>query len=195
MITLIIFLLILCSILLVTVVLMQSSKGNGLAGPIGGSSVTMAFGVRRTSDLLTRATTVLAAILMVGCIVVNLMITNTGAVNESIIQKNAGQQQQQMPPPNTAPPIENNQPPANNQDQQQNNNMPPPPPPVLAYFVAVSGQQTGPFDIMALSQMVKSGSFNKESLVWKQGMAGWSAAGQMQDLSQVFNSVPPPIPG
>jgi membrane protease subunit (stomatin/prohibitin family) len=82
-----------------------------------------------------------------------------------------------------------------NQNQQQNNNMPPPPPPVLAYFVAVAGQQTGPFDVMALSQMVKAGSFNRESLVWKQGMAGWSAAGQMQDLSQVFNSVPPPIPG
>jgi membrane protease subunit (stomatin/prohibitin family) len=82
-----------------------------------------------------------------------------------------------------------------NQNAQNNNNMPPPPPPVLAYFVAVSGQQTGPFDIAALSQMVKSGSFNKESLVWKQGMTGWSAAGQITDLSQVFNSVPPPIPG
>ena len=82
-----------------------------------------------------------------------------------------------------------------NQNQQNNNNMPPPPPPVLSYFVAVGGQQTGPFDITALSQMVKAGSFNKESLVWKQGMTGWAAAGQVTDLAQVFNSVPPPIPG
>ncbi len=96
------------------VVLLQSSKGNGLAGPIGGSSVTMAFGVRRTSDLLSKSTSVLAAILMVGCIAVNLMVGNTGTVNETLIQKNAGQQQQQLPPQNTIPPTENSTPPVQN---------------------------------------------------------------------------------
>ncbi len=123
MITVIIFLLIIVSILLMAVVMMQSSKGNGLAGPIGGSSVTMAFGVRRTSDLLTKATTVLAAILIVGCITVNLMIGETATADESSIQKNAGQQQQQMPPQNI-PPDETTIPPAGNegQDQQQNQN-------------------------------------------------------------------------
>ena len=121
MITLLILLLILISILLIAVVLMQSSKGNGLAGPIGGSSVTMAFGVRRTSDLLTRSSTILAAVLMVGCIVVNLLIGNKGTVDESIIQKNAGQQQQ-MPPQNI-PPTDNSQPPAGDQNQQQNQNQ------------------------------------------------------------------------
>lgn len=122
MITIFILFLILVSILLIAVVLMQSSKGNGLAGPIGGSSVTMAFGVRRTSDLLTKSSTILAAVLMVGCIVVNLLIGNKGTVDESIIQKNAGQQQQQMPPQNV-PPVDNSQPPAGdqNQNQQQNN--------------------------------------------------------------------------
>ena len=99
------------------VVLLQSSKGNGLAGPIGGSSVTMAFGVRRTSDLLSKSTSILAAVLMVGCIAVNLMVGNTGTVNETLIQKNAGQQQQQLPP-NAVPPGDNTQPPVQN-------NMPP----------------------------------------------------------------------
>lgn len=103
---------------------MQSSKGNGLSGPIGGSSVTMAFGVRRTSDILTKATTVLASVLILGCIVVNLMIGGGSTGEESIIQKNAGQQQQQLPP-NTIPPTDNTQPPADNNqqptdDQQQN---------------------------------------------------------------------------
>ncbi|HMS34110.1 MAG TPA: preprotein translocase subunit SecG [Ignavibacteria bacterium] len=121
MITLLILLLILISILLIAVVLMQSSKGNGLAGPIGGSSVTMAFGVRRTSDLLTKSSTILAAVLMVGCIVVNLLIGNKGTVDESIIQKNAGQQQQQMPPQNI-PPTDNSQPPAGEQNQNQDKN-------------------------------------------------------------------------
>lgn len=107
MITIIILLLILISIVLMGVVLLQSSKGNGLAGPIGGSSVTMAFGVRRTSDLLSKATTVLASVLMVGCIAVNLLIGSGESVDESIIQQNAGQQQQQSLPPNTIPPTQN----------------------------------------------------------------------------------------
>ncbi|MCB0728557.1 MAG: preprotein translocase subunit SecG [Ignavibacteriae bacterium] len=125
MITLFIFFLIIISILLIAVVLMQSSKGNGLAGPIGGSSVTMAFGVRRTSDILTKATTVLATVLILGSIVFNLMIEGGTTGDESIIQKNAGQQQQQLPP-TTVPPSEPNQPPSEtNQppsetDQQQN---------------------------------------------------------------------------
>ena len=119
MITLLIILLILISIILMAVVLLQSSKGNGLAGPIGGSSVTMAFGVRRTSDLLSKSTSVLAAILMVGCIAVNLMVGNKGTVDETIIQKNAGTQQQ-----NTVPPLETNTPPTGTPDQQQQEQVP-----------------------------------------------------------------------
>lgn len=124
MITLLITLLILISIILMVVVLLQSSKGNGLAGPIGGSSVTMAFGVRRTSDFLSKSTTVLAVILMVGCIAVNLLIGNSGTVDETIIQKNAGQQQQ-MPPLNTTPPGENTQPPVQNTQPPADNNQTP----------------------------------------------------------------------
>lgn len=123
MVILLFLLMIIVSILLMAVVLLQSSKGNGLAGPIGGASVTMAFGVRRTSDFLSKSTTILAVILLVGCIVINLLIGNKGTIDESIIQKNAGQQQQQMPPQNV-PPVENNPPPGNenqnqNKDQQQ----------------------------------------------------------------------------
>lgn len=128
MVTLLIILLILASVIMMAVVLMQSSKGNGLAGPIGGSSVTMAFGVRRTSDFLSKATSVLAVVIMVGSIAVNLLIGGSEGVEESIIQKNAGQQQ--LPPQNTLPPTETGAPntspdgapdaaPDPNQDQNQ----------------------------------------------------------------------------
>ncbi|MBP1649638.1 MAG: preprotein translocase subunit SecG, partial [Bacteroidetes bacterium] len=50
---------VLVSILLVLVVLMQSSKGGGLAGTFGGGQMGMVFGVRRTADFLTRATQIL----------------------------------------------------------------------------------------------------------------------------------------
>lgn len=84
----------------------------------------------------------------------------------------------------------------NNQNQQQNNQQTPPPmpPPLLQFFVAVNGAQSGPFDLGALGQMAKSGSLTKDSLVWKQGMANWAAAGQVNELSSIFNNVPPPIP-
>lgn len=83
-----------------------------------------------------------------------------------------------------------------NQQQQQNNNQmaPPPIPQDVQYFVAVNGQQTGPFTTQGLTQLKQSGQFNQASLVWKQGMAGWLQAGQVAELASVFNSVPPPIP-
>ncbi len=59
--------------------------------------------------------------------------------------------------------------------QQQaagNPGAPPPLPPQQAqYFVAINGQQTGPFDMNTISQKVQSGEISKESLFWKQGMS------------------------
>jgi len=73
-------------------------------------------------------------------------------------------------------------------------NTPPPPPPVTQFFVAVNGAQTGPFTIQQLQVMVTSGQFNRQSLVWKQGMAGWLAAETQAELSAVFSAMPPPPP-
>lgn len=82
--------------------------------------------------------------------------------------------------------------------QNQNKNQPPtnmpPPPPVNSYFVAVNGQQSGPFDINALKQFAAQGQFTSETFVWKQGMAAWAAAGQVPELAVVFNTPPPPPP-
>ncbi|MDF2448065.1 MAG: virion core protein [Bacteroidota bacterium] len=83
------------------------------------------------------------------------------------------------------------------QNQQFNGNTGtnvPPPPPVTQFFVAVNGAQTGPFTIQQLQAMAVSGQFNKHSLVWKQGMAGWLAAETQAELAQIFNAVPPPPP-
>lgn len=71
---------------------------------------------------------------------------------------------------------------------------PPPLPEQVQFFVAVNGQQSGPFDTAMLQQMARSGQLTRESLVWKQGMAAWNAAGQVAEMSVVFGSVPPPIP-
>ncbi len=82
------------------------------------------------------------------------------------------------------------------QNQQFNGatgtNMPPPPP-IVQYFVAVNGAQTGPFSIQQLQAMAASGQFNRQSQVWKQGMAAWGAAEAQADLMTLFSSMPPPI--
>lgn len=85
------------SILLIIVVLMQASKGGGLAGTFGGMSMGTMFGVRRTADFLSKATTVLAGIFIGLCLLINLFfLPNKGTSQESIIQQGT---QQSLPPP------------------------------------------------------------------------------------------------
>ncbi|MBL1217654.1 MAG: SPFH domain-containing protein [Planctomycetes bacterium] len=63
-----------------------------------------------------------------------------------------------------------------------------------AFFVAVNGQQTGPFDMTTLKTQVQAGRVTRETLVWKAGMAQWTAAGSVAELAPLFESVPPPLP-
>ena len=71
---------------------------------------------------------------------------------------------------------------------------PPPLPQASTYYVAMGGQQAGPFDAAALKQYVQGGQLTKDTLVWKDGMPNWIAAGQVPDLSNLFGAVPPPLP-
>ncbi|MCK5841003.1 MAG: preprotein translocase subunit SecG [Candidatus Fermentibacteria bacterium] len=53
-------------VLLVAVVLLQKSKGDGLSGAFGGGgALTASFGNRGAASLLSKATTVLAVLFMV----------------------------------------------------------------------------------------------------------------------------------
>jgi hypothetical protein len=78
-----------------------------------------------------------------------------------------------------------------NMNQQQNT---PPPPPTIAYSVSINGQTAGPFNLQQLQQMVENGQLTPNSHVWKQGMAGWEIAGNVQELGNLFGAVPPPPP-
>jgi preprotein translocase subunit SecG len=79
------------SVLLIVIVLLQASKGEGLAGITGGApgSFGTVFGARRTADFLSRATWWLGGILFVIAIVTNLFFLPGQKTNEqlnSIIQ-------------------------------------------------------------------------------------------------------------
>ena len=71
---------------------------------------------------------------------------------------------------------------------------PPPIPQSAVFYVAVNGQQQGPYDAGALAAKVREGSLTRETLVWKQGMSGWAAASGVGELAGLFAAVPPPLP-
>ncbi|GHV11274.1 hypothetical protein FACS189491_02210 [Spirochaetia bacterium] len=66
----------------------------------------------------------------------------------------------------------------------------------VSFSVAVNGQTYGPYDMNALSQMTAAGQLNAQSMVWRQGMPGWQAAGTVPELAGLFAGAgaPPPPP-
>jgi membrane protease subunit (stomatin/prohibitin family) len=70
----------------------------------------------------------------------------------------------------------------------------PPPLPAGGFFLGVGGAQTGPFDLAALAGKVRDGSLTRTTLVWKEGMAEWTAAERVPELQPLFAAVPPPLP-
>jgi preprotein translocase subunit SecG len=89
-------------ILLTLAILMQSSKGGGLAGGFGGANIGTVFGVRRTSDFLTKLTQWLAGIFVVFALVINLWLLPHGEQKqESVIQ--SGPPATALPPTQEAP--------------------------------------------------------------------------------------------
>ena len=71
---------------------------------------------------------------------------------------------------------------------------PPPLPQAEQWFIGAGGQQLGPFDRAQLSQQVAGGALRADTLVWKAGMAQWTAAGQIPEVAPLLGSVPPPLP-
>jgi uncharacterized protein (TIGR00266 family) len=51
------------------------------------------------------------------------------------------------------------------------------------WYVAVSGQSVGPMTAAELAAGFRSGQYNQTTLVFRQGMSGWTAAGQVPEVS------------
>jgi len=71
---------------------------------------------------------------------------------------------------------------------------PPPLPGTMQYYIVVNGQQAGPYDGMALGQMIQQQAVTRSTLVWKQGMAAWVKAGEVPEVAALFAPTPPPPP-
>ncbi len=75
----------------------------------------------------------------------------------------------------------------------------PPPMPNVQYHISVNGAQAGPFNMQQMAQMVQGGQLTQQTYVWKQGMANWELAGNVQELAPLFappasGATPPPPP-
>ncbi len=80
-------------ILLCLVVLIQSDKGGGISGALGGglSNASALLGTQDTANILTRATTILATAYMVLCIVISLFVAGAASRSggKSMLQERA----------------------------------------------------------------------------------------------------------
>lgn len=72
----------------------------------------------------------------------------------------------------------------------------PPPPPVVDVKVHlyINGQQYGPYNLELCKQMVKTKQLTSKTLVWMEGMAGWTPAAEVVELQSLF-APPAPAPG
>jgi len=85
---------IITSILLVIVILLQSGKGGGLAGSMGGGVSTAMFGGQGADKLMIRLTSGLAATFMVLAILISITGNPDELQQDSIVRQQASQQLQ-----------------------------------------------------------------------------------------------------
>lgn len=78
--------------------------------------------------------------------------------------------------------------------------VPPPivPQPEIKLFIAVAGQQYGPYNMDMCKQMVQGGQLTPQSMVWMEGMPAWAPASLVPALQMLFappvQPAMPPLP-
>jgi len=88
MLNIVLFLHIIICILLVLVILMQASKGGGLAGAFGGpGGMGAIFGGRGAATFLSKVTTVLAILFMLSCIFQVIISKTRYGTQQSLLQQ------------------------------------------------------------------------------------------------------------
>ena len=88
---------------MVVVVLLQSGKAADLAGAFGGMGSQTVFGPRGSATVLSKATTIAAALFMITSLSLSIMATRNGGAVPAIFDKKVPAQpkntNQQAPPP------------------------------------------------------------------------------------------------
>ncbi|HFE64494.1 preprotein translocase subunit SecG [candidate division KSB1 bacterium 4484_188] len=90
-----IFLFVLVAVLMTVSILMQSAKGGGLAASFGGMGGGGVFGPRGAANFLQKATTVLATLYLLLCLMIGLIGRPTAGQSRSVVQQELQKQRQQ----------------------------------------------------------------------------------------------------
>ena len=93
---LLIFIHVIACLFLIIVVLLQSGKAADLAGAFGGMGSQTAFGPRGSATVLSKATTIAAALFMVTSLSLDILTTRNAASSGSVLER-------QKAPVKTAP--------------------------------------------------------------------------------------------
>jgi preprotein translocase subunit SecG len=89
------FIFVVVCILLCLLILIQSDKGGGISGAIGGgfASASNLLGSQDTANILTRGTTILASIFLGLCLILSVFLSHpTGAQTKSALKERAEKQ-------------------------------------------------------------------------------------------------------
>lgn len=69
------------------------------------------------------------------------------------------------------------------------------PPPGDGWFVARGDSRDGPMDISALNSLVLMNEVKPATLVWRPGLAKWTAAANVEEIRAMFQSAVPLLQG
>ena len=79
-------------------------------------------------------------------------------------------------------------------EKQAATQQPPPIPQHSQYFIAINGQQSGPFNLADVEAKIKTSTITRDTLIWNQSLVEWTKAGKVAELSRCFPIMPPPLP-
>src|SRR5690349_12959075 len=88
---------------LVIVVLLQSGKAADLAGAFGGMGSQTAFGPRGAATVLSKATTIAAAVFMLTSLLLAIVATRNAGTSTSVLERQKGSAQQKSAAPANVP--------------------------------------------------------------------------------------------
>jgi preprotein translocase subunit SecG len=97
---------VLVCLVLMLVILLQQGKGGDIASAFGGGGSQAAFGARSGATVLSRATTVLAVLFIVGALVLNILAQRGPASVVGGRAPQAAQPSSTLPTPTATPPAQ-----------------------------------------------------------------------------------------
>ena len=64
-----------------------------------------------------------------------------------------------------------------------------------SWYVAINGQQQGPFSLAQIRQGLQGGNYTGQTLVWRQGFQDWQRIETVVELQNPASPASPPVPG